>query len=98
MKKMILLLLCVLSGPLVGAQTYVTLFEDVFDTDTSANWTLFEDSDGGTPDYTAEFNYDYSADGVPSAPNSSGGSTRGLKFTVNNNDGTADEEDPGDDT
>jgi hypothetical protein len=32
------------------------------------------------------FNHDYSLDGVPSAPNSVGGTTRGLKLTVNKND------------
>ena len=90
MRTILILLLCLLCAPLVGAQTYITLFEDDFDTDTSANWTLFQDSGTGTPDYTAEFSYDYSADGVPPAPNTTGGTTRGLKLTANNNDSIPD--------
>ena len=66
----------------VRAQTIV--FSDDFDAGTSAaNWSLF--SHAG--DYTAEFAFDYSTRGIPSAPNSSGGATIGLRFTVNNNDG-----------
>ena len=48
------------------------------------------------PDYTADWAYDYSGyfsafNGafIPPAPNSTNGSTRGLRLTVNNNDGTA---------
>ncbi len=66
------------------------LFEDDFDTDTSASWSVYNGSTSGTPDYTAEFSYDYSADSIPSAPNTSGGTTRGLKFTINNGDATAE--------
>lgn len=71
------------------------LFSDNFDADTSANWNLFEASGNGTPDYTAQFGFDYSATAytangvtgtIPPAP-SSDGTTRGLKLTVNK-DGT----------
>jgi hypothetical protein len=63
----------------------VTLFSDDFDAGTSAaNWSLY--SHAG--DYTADFAYDYSTRGIPPAPNSSGGTTVGLHFTVNNNDAT----------
>ena len=69
---------------LAGAQT-VTLFADDFDGGTSAaNWTLFDH--GG--DYSADFAYDYNARGIPSAPNSTGGSTVGVRLEVNNNDAT----------
>ena len=59
-------------------------FFDNFDTNTSANYTVNQDADT-----TVQFNYDYSADGIPSAPGSIGGSTRGVKFTTNNGDATA---------
>lgn len=54
-----------------------TLFADNFDTDTSANWK----SNSINTDNDATFNYDYkTADGVPSAPHSTGGTTRGLRL------------------
>ena len=62
------------------------LFSDNFDTDTSALWNVFEGSASGVPDFTAQFNFDYSTHGIPSAPGSAGGTTRGVKLTVNNND------------
>lgn len=42
-------------------------------------------------DYAATFNYDYSADGIPEAPNSVGGddATRGVKLEANLSTGTA---------
>lgn len=64
--------------------TTVTAFSDDFDAGTSAaGWDLYASS----ADYTADFAFDYSAHGIPSAPNSIGGTTVGIKFTVNNNDG-----------
>jgi len=67
------------------ARAQTVLFSDDFDAGTSAgNWTLF--SHGG--DYTADFAFDYSTRGIPSAPHSTGGTTIGLHFTVNNNDST----------
>ncbi len=74
----------------LGLQAQPALFSDDFDTDTAAQWDVFEGSGIGVPDFTAEFNYDYSTLGIPSAPNSTGGTTRGVKFTINNNDETAD--------
>ncbi len=59
------------------------LFSDDFDTDTSANYTVRFGAVNGVDDKLVAFNYDYSLDGIASAPNSSGGSTRGLKVTVN---------------
>lgn len=66
------------------------LFSDDFDTDTTANWTVKEGSVLGTPDFGAQFSYDYSQKGIPAAPNSVGGSTRGVWMTVNKDD-TADQ-------
>lgn len=75
-----------------------TLFEDNFETDTSANWAVY----GASDDYTAQFAFDYglvkytyeSSSGfvtntIPPAPNSVGGVTKALKFTVNKNDDVA---------
>ncbi|MBK9138353.1 MAG: hypothetical protein IPM17_06245 [Verrucomicrobia bacterium] len=66
------------------------LFSDNFDSDTAAQWDVLNGSNSGLPDFTAEFHYDYSRLGIPPAPNSVGGTTRGVKFTVNNNDDTPD--------
>jgi hypothetical protein len=83
-----------LSGTLRGQP----LFSDNFDTDTSAQWTVFNGSDDGTPDRTVQFAFDYSttryvANGltnfIPPAPNSTGGTTRGVKLTVNKDDNAA---------
>lgn len=79
-----------LMGP--GAHAQAPLYADDFETDTSANWAVFEGSGNGVPDFTAEFSFDYSqqkfvASGVtntiPPAPNSAAGTTRGVKLTVN---------------
>jgi hypothetical protein len=70
------------------------LFSDDFQTDTSASWSIFAISgNGASNDYTAQFAFDYSnqayryngvTNHVPPAPNS-GGTTKGLKLTVNKN-------------
>lgn len=60
------------------------LYSDDFDTDTSANYTV-----NGNPDTLATFNYNYSAMGIPSAPNSVGGTTTGVQFKANYSDATA---------
>ncbi|MEW6159169.1 MAG: Calx-beta domain-containing protein [Verrucomicrobiota bacterium] len=65
------------------------LFSDTFDTDTSPNWNIKFAAGNNIPDYRAQFAYDYSQDGIPPAPNSQGGTTTGLKVTVNKDDGTA---------
>src|SRR6266487_2553765 len=74
------------------------LFSENFDTDTSARWIWFNGSADGTPDFTVQFAFDYGtnryiANGVtnfiPPAPNSTGGTTRGVKLTVNKDDNAA---------
>jgi len=82
------LLLAPVAGFQAGAQGI--LFSDNFDTDTTSQWNVFEGSGTGVPDFTAQFNFDYSTHGIPSAPGSVGGTTRGVKLTVNNNDNTPD--------
>lgn len=58
-----------------------TLFADNFDVDSSANWSVFY---GTTPQRDrATFAYDYSADGIPPAPRSTGGTRKGLKMEAN---------------
>ena len=68
------------------AQPRVVVFSDDFDAGASeADWVVY--SHAG--DYTADFAFDYGTRDIPPAPNSAGGSTIGLQFTVNNNDDIA---------
>ena len=69
------------------ARGQAIVFADDFDAGSSAgNWTLLDHAG----DYTADFAFDYAARGIPTAPNSTGGSTIGLHLTVNNNDAVAE--------
>jgi hypothetical protein len=69
-----------------SARGQAVLYADNFDAGNSASgWSVA--SQAG--DYTADFAFDYSSRGIPSAPNSIGGSTIGLRLTVNNNDAIA---------
>ncbi len=65
-----------------AVSTPAATFFDDFDIDPTANWTV---NNPGLSDITVDFNYDYSAIGVPPAPG--GASTRGLKMTANNSGG-----------
>src|SRR5688572_24753195 len=73
------------------------LFQDNFDTDSSANWNVFAGSPSGTEDYTIDWAFDYSTNRIvaaatntiPPAPSSSG-TSRGVKMTVNHNDDVAE--------
>lgn len=73
---------------LVGAMLFssvsfaATLYSQDFNVDDSANWTALP---AAGVDYVANYYYDYSAIGVPAAPNGTG--TRGLKLTANNSAG-----------
>lgn len=65
------------------------IFTDNFDRDSSGEWVVrFGANNAVDGDYLALFGYDYSADGIPAAPNT-GGATTGLKVTVNKFDATA---------
>lgn len=57
----------------------VTLYTQNFDVNDTANWTV----NGGPADEAANFFFDYSQAGIPSAPSSTGGSTRGLNLQAN---------------
>jgi len=70
------------------AHAQVVLFSDNFDTDSTANWIVNSfvggtTSTGGSAVNNADFFFDYSTAGIPSAPNAIGGSTRGLKLQAN---------------
>jgi hypothetical protein len=65
------------------------LFADDFESDTSTNWLARFGANNGIFDATTTFNYDYSAQGIPPAPHTTNGSTRGLFVAVNKNEGTA---------
>ena len=54
------LLVIAASGLTAGAAETV-LFEDNFETDTSANWTVNGTAQDGVEDHLAIFGYDYSA-------------------------------------
>ncbi len=56
-----------------------TVWLDNFDANTAANWVMNRSSS----DCRLAFNYDYAADGIPSAPNSTNNTTRGVKFEAN---------------
>ncbi len=81
-----LFIVCIFTAALAHAVTLApsSLIEDDFDTDTSADYTVVGGADG-----TIAFAYDYSADGIASAPNS-GGSTLGVKITANDTAGASD--------
>lgn len=65
------------------------LFSDDFDVDSSANWTAnagvgFDPNFNSVPmDSHADFFFDYSAAGIPPAPNSVGNTTIGMKLQAN---------------
>ncbi len=58
---------------------FTPVFADNFDTNSGANWTVTKSS----ADTRATFAYDYSVIGVPSAPNSIGGTRKGLRLEAN---------------
>jgi hypothetical protein len=60
-------------------QQWEPVFADNFDVNTAANWVTNRSS----TDTRVTFNYNYALDGIPAAPNSSGGTTRGVKFEAN---------------
>src|SRR5689334_1311716 len=58
------------------------LYSEDFNVDDTANWTVNPSTGVNATDTVADFHYDYSAIGVPSAPSGTG--TIGLKMTANN--------------
>ena len=66
------------------------VLSDDFEVDTSANYSILDESNAlsgdGTPDSAATFNFDYITAGIPLAPNSTAGDTGGLKMVANETD------------
>jgi len=77
-----LLVASVVVGSLNYPASAQVLYQQDFQVNDTANWTV---NDPGLSDILADFYYDYSAIGVPSAPNGAG--TLGLKMTANNSGG-----------
>ena len=59
---------------------FTPIFSDNFDINSAANWTLNQSTNNNT---RATFAYDYTAYGIPSAPNSVGGTKKAVKFEAN---------------
>ena len=78
MKKATLGLAVISAAALSAPVTAATLYSDAMDN--GASWTTLASS----ADTLATFGYDYSADGIPEAPNSVGGAaTSGVKLQAN---------------
>jgi hypothetical protein len=65
------------------------LFADDFSADSSLDWVSRFGANNLIFDAQAVFAYDYSAKGIPSAPSTLDGSTKGLFVQVNKNEATA---------
>ena len=65
---------------LPAALQAANLFSDNFDADPTAAWKI---NNNGIGTNAADFFFDYSTAGIPSAPHSTGGTTRGLKLGAN---------------
>ena len=69
------------ASPCMVTDASAAVFSDDFDTDTSAQWNV--NASGAAGSDRALFAFDYSTVGIPSAPNSVGGTTRGLILQAN---------------
>ncbi len=79
----------------VNASNSPILFQDNFETNSSSKWNTFWGSGDGAADHSVNFHFDYGTNtylfngktfAIPPAPNSTNGSTLGLKISVNDND------------
>jgi hypothetical protein len=68
---------------LVAAPALGQLYSEDFSADATANWTV----NAGPTDVAANFFFDYSSVGIPAAPNTTDGSTRGMKLQANESSG-----------
>ena len=69
------------------------VFRDAFETNSASRWLVFSGAANGTNDFTVDWAFDYGTyfsvynnSFIPPAPSTTGGTTRGVKLTVNNND------------
>src|SRR6476469_6488701 len=76
-----------------SSATQVIYSENFDSASGNTNWNVFDGAANGVSDYTVTWAYDYStyfstynSAFIPSAPASVGGTTRGVRLTVNNND------------
>lgn len=81
-------------GVLPFVASAAPIFAESFDTDATANWQFNSsvgaaDAANNNSGNEANFFFDYSTVGIPSAPRSVGGTTRGLKMEANVFGGTA---------
>ncbi len=64
---------------LAGVSHAAPIYANNFEVDTTASWTV----NGGPADEAANFFYDYTAAGIPLAPNSTAGDKYGLNLQAN---------------
>ncbi|MEM6855067.1 MAG: PEP-CTERM sorting domain-containing protein [Planctomycetota bacterium] len=87
MKSVATLTVGVIAGLSFGASAQAQIISDDFEVDSSASYTLVDESNAasgdGTPDSTSTFAFDYIAAGIPLAPNSSVGDVGGLRLAAN---------------
>jgi hypothetical protein len=83
MRTFSLLAAAALAVALPAVASAQVLYSTDFDTDQTANWSVNQAGGANTSDNFANFFFDYSTAGIPSAPNSVGGSTRGVKLEAN---------------
>ncbi|GMV98470.1 MAG: PEP-CTERM sorting domain-containing protein [Phycisphaerae bacterium] len=83
-----LLLIGLLLAAWPATASAVILFSDDFDADHTANWTVNRSHDNTAAPSDADFFFDYSTVGIPSA-NGLGGTTRGLRMRANRPGGSA---------
>lgn len=72
--------ICCSVGLLTESALSQVVFSENFDIDATANWNINNNGNGLN---AANFFFDYSSVGIPSAPHSTGGSTIGLKLSAN---------------
>ncbi|QEG37353.1 PEP-CTERM sorting domain-containing protein [Bythopirellula goksoeyrii] len=86
MKRTLSLLAAAFCVALLSDSASAQLFSDPMES--GAGWGIVKPGGIGQADSSATFGYDYSADGIPEAPNSQGGdtATSGLKLTANDGD------------
>lgn len=85
MKKLILS--AALVAVTTGASAQVLVSAN-FETNQASLFTLSTFDQGAANDFSVAFEYDYVAAGVPLAPNSTSGQTKGLQIIVNSGDAT----------
>jgi hypothetical protein len=68
----------------LAGSAQAALYSQSFDVDDTANWTV----NSGPGTNASNLFFDYSTVGIPSAPNSTGGTTRGVKLQANTSTAT----------